>query len=120
MSYNVDSIEVLTWENVRMLKRDLRRLADTEKPGSNFLDEHAKQEADADGYVALDRSKFWWSSEWSGNSWEHFIKNVATKILGIVEAVVIWEEGDSYSGLRIRDGKVTEPKVVMALAEEED
>ncbi len=69
--------------------------------------------------VGVCPERFWWSGEWSGNSWnEVFIKKVAPKILGTLEAVVTWEGGDSHSGLRIRNGKVTEPDVVMTLKDD--
>ena len=118
MSFNVGHIEILTWEGVKMLKRDLRRFAKGDHAESSFLYEHADCDADADGFVEIDREKFWWSGEGSGSSWEHFIKKIAPKIRGTIEAVVTWEDGDSHTGLRIVDGKVTEPDVVMALAPE--
>ena len=44
---------------------------------------------------------------------------VAPLILGTVEVIFTWESGDSHSGLRIVDGKVTKHEVVMALGKEE-
>lgn len=37
----------------------------------------------------------------------------------MVDLVICWEGGDSYTGLRVVDGKVTRHKVVMGLGEEE-
>lgn len=69
----------------------------------------------------LRASKFWWSGECSGGTWEEtFLPKIAPKIRGTIEAVVTWEGGDSHTGLRIRDGKVTEPEVVMTLVAEEE
>jgi hypothetical protein len=40
-------------------------------------------------------------------------------IRGQIEAILIWERGDSFSGLRIVDGVMSEPAVLMLLAPEE-
>lgn len=65
----------------------------------------------------INPEKFWWSGECSGSAWtDFFIPRVAPKIMGTLEAVVTWEDGDSHTGLRIVDGKVTEPEVIMVLA----
>ncbi len=119
MSYNVDSIEVLKCD-AKMAAKDVRRLAKLDLAESNFLEDLLVAEPDADGFVAIDPRKFWWSGEGSGSAYaDIFIKKIAPKIIGTLEAVVTWEGGDSFTGLRIRNGKVTEPKVIMALAEEE-
>lgn len=119
MSYNVDSIEVLKCA-AKMAAKDVRRLAKLDLAESNFLEDLADVEPDADGFVAINPKKFWWSGEGSGSTWgDAFIAKIAPKIVGTLEAVVTWEGGDSFTGLRIRNGKVTEPKVIMALAEEE-
>lgn len=82
-------------------------------PEDCFLLDVADKEPDADGDVAIERLT--WRGESSGNSYyEVFMPNVAPKIKGDVDAIVYWR-GYDPSGLRIRDGKVTEPNVVMSL-----
>jgi hypothetical protein len=119
VSYNAGHIEVLKCD-AKMLAKDIRRLAKRrdELAECNFLEELEGHEPDADGYIAIDPAKFWWSGDGSGSSWELFIKQIAPKIVGTLEAIVTWEGGDSHTGLRIRDGKVTEPDVVMTLADD--
>ena len=120
MAYNVSSIKVLRCE-AWMHAADVAELLATYEnnlPGSCFLFALGDEGPDADGKVALDAKSFAWSSDWSGNSWAVLIEHVGPKIHGTVEAIVTWEGGDSHGGLRICDGKVTEPAVVMALAEE--
>lgn len=116
MGYNVDHIEVLKCEGARIKAKDAKRLAKSgDLPECHFLEEIGAP--DADGYIAINPDKFWWSGEGSGHAWtDFFIPKVAPKIMGTLEAVVTWEGGDSHSGLRIVDGKVTEPEVIMALA----
>lgn len=82
-------------------------------PEECLLREVADKEPDADGYVVIDR--FLWRGEGSGNSYyDIFQPHVAPKIMGDVDAIVHWD-GYDPSGLRIRDGKVTEPRVLMDL-----
>lgn len=119
MSYNSGHIEVLVCD-AKMLAKDIRRLAmNEEKAEGNLLAEHLDRESDADGYIAIDPKRFWWYGEGSGSSWDFFIKKVCPRIVGTIEAIVTWEDGDSHTGLRIKDGKVTQPEVVMALAQED-
>lgn len=120
MSYNIDSANVLKCD-AWMLAADIGELLakhEDELPSDCFLHEMAEKEPDAEGRVLIG-DDFAWRSEGSGNSWrEVFLPHVAPKIHGTLEAVLTWEGGDSHSGLRIRDGKVTEPNVVMALEDE--
>jgi hypothetical protein len=39
---------------------------------------------------------------------------------GLADLLIIWEGGDSISGLRVNDGEVTEHDVVMSLGAEMD
>jgi hypothetical protein len=88
-------------------------------PACCFLEDLATKEPDADGYIALDADSLEWGGEWSGSSWKSdFLKKVAPKIIGTLEAIAAWEGGEFHTGLRIRDGKVTEPEVKMTLAED--
>ncbi len=118
VSYNIDSTTVLRCE-AKMKATDVARLLRKGKlPQCHFLEEMADKEPDADGFVAVDE-RFWWYGEGSGNAHDFLIKKVAPLIVGTVEVIFTWEGGDSHSGLRIVDGKVTEHEVVMALGKEE-
>lgn len=118
MSYNPGHMTVLKCD-AKILLKDLRRLSKCDDLAEgNFVDEHVGREPDADGHVAIDPTRFWWYGEGSGSSWDFFIKKACPKIVGNLEAIVTWEDGDSHSGLRIRNGKVTEPDVIMTLKDE--
>jgi hypothetical protein len=119
MSTNIGHIEVLNCD-AKMLAKDVRRLAkDRDLPECCFLEDLATKEPDADGYIAIDADSLEWGGEFSGSSWKTvFLKKVAPTIRGTLEAIVTWEDGEFHTGLRIRDGKVTEPEVKMTLAED--
>lgn len=118
MSYNIDSIEVLKC-SARMLAADVLALSERESdlPESHFLEEMVNVPASPDGTIPIDPEKFWWSGEGSGHAWDFFKDEVAPKIIGTIEAVLTWEGGDSHTGLRVVNGKVTEPAVKMTLAD---
>jgi len=117
MSYNIDSTTVLKCDAWMFASDVARMLAEHEGnlPGSCFLFEMADKSPDAEGRIPVD-PRFWWSSEWSGNSYHNvLLPLVAPTIRGTVEVIFTWEGGDSHSGFRIVDGIVTEPKVKMTL-----
>jgi hypothetical protein len=47
------------------------------------------------------------------------LEKILAKTKGDADIVLTWEGGDSHSGVRVRDGKITWHEVVMALGEEE-
>lgn len=122
MSYNIDHVECLVLD-ARMRAVDIVDLYNDfegDLAEGNFLEEHlAKAEKLAgqgldDELVEL--KNLWWYGEFSGRSYKDtFIKHIAPKIQGHVEAVVTWEGGDSHSGFAIDDGVVTECGVTFAL-----
>lgn len=60
-----------------------------------------------------------WFGEWSGHSYfKVFLPHVAPNICGVLEVIWTWSDGDA-TGLRIVDGKVTQPDVILTLAPEE-
>ncbi len=56
-----------------------------------------------------------WRCEGSGSTWDFFKTYVAPKIHGEVQGIVVWEDGDSTSGIAIKDGRVEEPDVIQTL-----
>lgn len=122
MSYNVDSFKVLRCD-AWMLAADVAELLakyEGDLPSNCFLYDVANRGPDEDGRMAIRADKFRWTGVWSGNSWPVLIEHVAPKIHGTIEAVVTWAGGDSFGGLRIVDGKVTEPEVIQTLAVEDE
>lgn len=87
----------------------------------NFIDKHYKQavKALADGSDRRIKLKnLWWYGEGSGSTYKFFLKTIAPKIMGKVEAIFTWEGGDSFSGIIIEDGKVVEGKVEQRVVPE--
>ena len=119
MSYNIDTINVLHLSaKIRSVDASrLRRKYKADLPEGCFLHNGLAKE-DSDGFCAL--TEFEWVGEGSGNSWRDLIGEIASKIVGKVEAILTWEGGDSVTGLRIVDGKLTEPAVSMTLEREPD
>lgn len=126
MSNNIDHIEVLSWSNhpaPYIAKEDFESIAvavaqqQIDLPESSFLEEmvgHLKE----DRYL-IPEDAFWWCDESSDWTWPVFLERVAPLIKGRIEAYVIRENGE-ITGLRIDNGKVSEPAVRIELDMELD
>lgn len=137
MSYNIDSVQVLK-SNATMRRQDvamLLRNAGDNHPEGCFLEsllpasnpakalekmtpEELRRYADSmaknsEGTVEIDNLN--WYGEGSGHTFDYFKKTVAPLIIGRIEAVFVWEGGDSTSGMIIEDGKITECDVSYKL-----
>ena len=123
MSYDIDTVRVLALADARMRVSDVRRLSKLLRgcPESNFIDAMNRALSDqafADAEVLLPSLQ--WRGEGSGSTYmEVFKEQVVPAIRGRVDAVLFWARGDSVSGLRIVDGVMTEPPVIMVLGQEE-
>lgn len=105
MSYNIDSIDVIYSKGFAIGNRyeELAETLASDLPElSVFYDDWN-----------IDRG-FWWNGEGSGRSYP-LLKEVLASFNGEADLVLTWEGGDSFSGLRLRDHKVTEHEVVMSL-----
>lgn len=123
MDNRVDSIRVLKCD-ARIDVRDVLELQLThsgELAESNLLESLSRKAARSDfaaSFVHIDAPDFVWNGEGSGMFWHVFTEHIAPRIKGTVETFVMWNGGDFFTGLRIRDGVVTEPEIVMSLADE--
>jgi hypothetical protein len=59
-----------------------------------------------------------WYGEGSGSRWDTLIKKVLPRTLGRADIIYCWEGGEWYTGIRVRDGVVTEHEVVRTLGPE--
>lgn len=126
MSYDITHIEVLklkAWMHAADVKR-LRKECD-DLPELCFL----KKDGVIPPQPGLAKLKnqeryrvkhLWWNGEGAGYTYEEtFLKKIAPCIQGEVQIVIVWESGDSVSGLKIKDGVVTECDVKYKLVEKE-
>ena len=120
MSYNIDSIDIVASEGFAIPKPLLLALlaehAESHFPESSILTESWVNSCE-DFRGMLFPKRVHWCGEGSGSTLEIFKKCLA-KFFGRVDLILTWEGGDSHSGLRLLNGKVTEHEVVMALGKE--
>lgn len=115
MSYNVDSIDIINHSaDFGISQFALEEFFDGEK--EDYLCEMFPEDA---GDIADDiaSGNFPYSGESSGHNFETF-KRLLARFTGSADMVVCWEGGDAHTGLRVRNGVVTEPVVIFALAPE--
>jgi hypothetical protein len=129
VSYNIDSIDIIHRSDDFGIRRSVLfglELVEDDMPESNVIDQLMEvgshtviKDAEDDGRDLLSPKGYglWWYGEGSGRS-EDKLKAVLAAFEGEVDLVLTWEGGDTHSGLRLRDGVVTEHEVVMALGEE--
>lgn len=108
MSYDIDSIDYLSGELKLPVPVYLPNLGIDYLPEGCFL---LHPEETMDGHTI---KKLWWHGEGSGNGFEDFKKILACTV-GEADLLICWEGGDSYTGLRVTNGKVVEHEVVHAL-----
>jgi hypothetical protein len=123
MSYNVDSTEyiggtgplTITAAAHDELRAEINHLSDTAEV-SWFTQKVAVTHS---GFgTVFNVVKPWWYGQGSGRAFDMFVKSL-TYTRGSADILVTWEGGDSFSGLRVRDGVVTRHEIVHALGEEE-
>ncbi len=118
MSYNIDTIHVLSGQ-LSLRAADARKLVrDESGPEDCFIEdlEDIVHGDEVPKIIDLDMNNFRWRGEGSGNSWEeYFLPDVVPLLRGEAELVVVWEGGDSFGGIRIKNGKATEHEVVHSL-----
>ncbi len=116
MSYQITATKVLIM-SAQMFAKDVRELLIELKgdgrPECSFFDEMKVDGVPDTTPISL--PNFWWYGEGSGNSYETLKLKIAPRIIGHIQVVFIWEGGDSFSGLDINDGKVTECEVELSL-----
>lgn len=119
MSENIRYAKVLRCD-AQMFASDILALLTAHRddlPPECFLRGLADYSAPGD-LVSLPK-RLTWFGEWSGHSYfKVFLPHVAPMICGVLEIIWTWSSGDP-TGLRIVDGNVTQPDVILTLAPEE-
>jgi hypothetical protein len=124
VSYNIDStteIKLDAWMYAKDVIKLLREHGDG-IPECTFLNETNMQEEaeraleDGKPKAKIKLPNFWWYGDGSGHAYEDvFLPHVAPLIHGHAEVIFTWEGGDSFTGLILDEGKVTECDVVQKL-----
>jgi hypothetical protein len=114
MGYNIDSAEIVKGTGtLRVSAKNARKLAKLDLP-EGFRESIKRLEFGDDGFAPLD--VFWWYGEGSG--WAHEDERLGKAVAlieGCADVILTWEGGESHSGLRIRNGKVTKCGVTLTL-----
>lgn len=122
MGYNITSVKTLKLAAF-MRPADILRVLDRyarDLPEGTFLESMRKQAlnpicADHPEQTVIALPNLWWQGEGSGRAYEILTREIAPLILGEVHAIFTWEGGDSFSGMIIKDGVVTDCDVVQTL-----
>ena len=118
MSYNITSIKYIGTEKLTINAADLAR-ASTELRGKTparcFIDD-IKQLNQAFDVFQIGQVE--WCGECAND--EEALFRALSYTQGSADLLVIWEGGDSLTGLRVHNGVVTEHEVVMRLGKEAD
>jgi hypothetical protein len=128
MSHNIDSIEIVFSLDFGISREKLDELLeryDEQQFDGEYIaegnifdmiaDNHRDWSQEKNGFIYL--YNFWWYGEWSGSSAEDLYK-LLTEFEGDADLVLVWEGGEDFTGVRLRDGVVTHHKVEMSLGEE--
>lgn len=133
MSYNINSAEFIGPSTLTIGGADVRYLAEsvTDRPSSNLIDRILRETSGittgmrVPGLRLDDTAEYpvkageLWRGEFSGSTYDALIEKVLPLTSGSADIVFTWEGGDSFTGIRVRNGIVTRHKVVRALGEAE-
>jgi hypothetical protein len=121
MSYNVDSVDYIPGTGPLTIHKDViteeKARSIDGRPECSFIDyEDARDDLSVGGMWSIRYP--WWFGEGSGRTTEE-LERILSRTKGDADLILCWECGDSYTGYRVRDGKVTRHKVIMSLGEKE-
>ncbi len=117
MSYNIDDFKVLSGQlgiraaDVRKLRKEYKDNGPCNETFVDDLFEIIDGEEDPPKVIDIDMNSFRWTGEGSGSTFDYFRENIVPMLRGFADVVIIWEGGDSITGLRIKDGVATEMDV---------
>lgn len=123
MSYNIGSIDYLGEGRLRInaqVRKKLRIELEDRLPETNFLEDDGSviEVEELPGRTEeLEITRVRWRGEGSGRS-EDLLHKALAATWGSADLLLTWENGNSHSGLRVVDGKVTEHEVEFKLGAE--
>ncbi len=124
MSYNISTIRIVYQSGFGIRRQALRELR-LRCPSGNLPENHIFDQllrdndifAEPDEVLKPRNDSFWWSGEWSSHAFDLLAKEVLPAFDGEADLVLTWAKGDSFTGLMLRDHKVTRHKIKMVLGE---
>ena len=115
MSYNIDSVDYVSGK-LMIKRRDAQAFVEDNNgniPEGNFLDElDLSVKLDPEEMLVIEKP--WWYGEGSGHDFDTF-KEALALTKGKAQLLLVWEGGDSQTGLLVKDGVVMEKKVKTTL-----
>lgn len=138
LSYNVNSVDIISADNFGITPEALTEaeaaMPENGWPESNVFDQVRERGIkdftdivgklaraaryivkDADGRWLFQPGAFWFHGEGSGWAFDALRDVILPRFTGRADIVICWEGGDSYTGLRVVEGKVTAHEVIRAL-----
>lgn len=113
MSYNIDTVDYIG--EGRLTIDSKIGLAFAKKHQDRLPESHLFEDLEDDeGTVVIENPR--WCSEGSGYRFDLF-KAALALTKGEADLVLVWEGGDSTTGLRVVNGEVTEKKVKHVLVD---
>ncbi len=101
--------------NARMKALDIIELSedyDGGFPETNFMEDIVDKAMTAlkkgTPGMEIPLANFKWSGEGSGRAFHDLLPKIVPHIIGVIEAYVVWEGGDSMSAFRIENGVMEE------------
>jgi hypothetical protein len=114
MSYNISSIDIVESDGFGLTPEDLSVL-DAKVQGFEWKPESWERDGQHGVVATIARGAFPWTGECSGNGFDFLVSTVLPAFEGSADLILCWGRGDSYTGLRVRDHKVTEHHVERRL-----
>jgi len=116
MSYNISTIEYIGPGRLTITATDLGRAMIElrgKAPEGSFIDDTMKLRVLSSDVLEVTRVD--WCGEGANKVEE--LRAALSHTQGLADLLIIWEGGDSISGLRVKDGEVTEHVVSIKLGE---
>ncbi len=115
MSTSVDLIETLKNDKFRISGTNIRKIRamNIHLAEQNFLEDMPEKPKSTEFYL-IENLTWYGTGSGSGGGFDTLTEKVLPLTLGTYEAAVYWE-GNGAEGLRVVDGVVTQPKLLMSL-----
>ena len=114
MSYNIDSVDYIGKGRLRIGRKTAKMLMKKYKddlPESHLLEDLDLDDEDIKEFTL---ENMWWNGCGSGNSYDTFLE-ILNHTKGNAKLLLIWEGGDSKTGIEVKDGVTKEKKVKVEL-----